>query len=215
MSGSTSVFVADDHPLVLRGLLDLIQSDPKLTMVGSCGDGISALSSLRKIRPDIAVLDNKMPELTGLEVLAALQSDPDRPRVILLTAEISDQHVFEALQMKVDGLVLKSSAPETLIDCLHQVSAGHLWLPEDFVWPANAREEARRRVAMLFKDQLTQRERQIVKLALQGQSNKEIARDLNIAEGTVKIHLNNVYNKLGTTTRASLADVLGTYLDLL
>jgi DNA-binding NarL/FixJ family response regulator len=215
MTEATSIFVADDHPLVLRGLLDLISGEPGFKMLGSCEDGMSALASILELKPDIAVLDYNMPQMTGMDILVALRDAKERPRIVLLTAEMPDYQVFEALQEDVDGLVLKSSAAETLLVCLHHVAAGHRWLPEEFVGPAYTREEARREMAAQFRRRLTERERQIVKAALASQSNKEIARQLKIAEGTVKIHLNNVYSKLGIASRTSLGDVLGSYLDLL
>lgn len=218
MKASTApvtVLVADDHPLVLRGLIDLIASDQELVLLGSCAEGEAALRRIHSLKPDIAVLDINMPVMSGLDVLKKARAALLPTRVVLLTAGISDSDIFDAIECGAEGLVLKSEAAETLLVCLHEVGNGRRWLPSDIVSAAVERETIRRERGRLLLKSLTDREREIVKLATHDRSNKEVARELSIAEGTVKIHLNNIYNKLSVSNRASLLKSVREYLDLL
>lgn len=211
----TTILLADDHPVVLRGLASLIHGNPDLEIVASCTDGLTALAEIQKRRPDIAVVDLKMPGLSGLDILKEVRAATLSTRIVLLTADISDRDIVDSLSTGLDGLVMKNAAPDTLIDCLREVAAARQWLPPDTVGAALCRETERRdRARILFKP-LTEREREIVKMASRGLSSKEIARHLDISEGTVKIHLNRVYSKLNVTSRVSLQTKVGEYLELL
>jgi DNA-binding NarL/FixJ family response regulator len=211
----TTILVADDHPLILRGLSDLIRGDPNLEVLATCTDGLTAFEQIRKYRPAIAVVDQNMPEMSGLDILMETKAAGLPTRVVLLTADIGDADIVSAVFGGVDGLVMKNAAPDTLVDCLREVASGRRWLPSYTVAVAIDREtERRNRACDLFR-LLTHREREIVALASRGLSNKEIARSLGIAEGTAKIHLNSIYSKLNVASRASLLAAVGEYLDLL
>jgi DNA-binding NarL/FixJ family response regulator len=206
------IVLADDHPLVLRGLVDLLASEEDLVVVATCGNGIEALEAVRRHAPDIAVLDVAMPGLSGLEVLAALVAENSKVRTVLLTASLADDQMFDAISRGVSGLVLKDAAPDALVDCLREVGAGRRWLPTEPVKAALGREAARRPAGrQLFKD-LTPRELQIAKMVVDGSSNKHIARRIGTTEGTVKLHLHNIYQKLGVGNRTMLARLSGPYI---
>jgi two-component system, NarL family, nitrate/nitrite response regulator NarL len=207
----TRVVIADDHPVVLSGLKSLIQLDAAFHVVESCQDGASALSAIRKARPDLAVLDINMPELSGLDVLAALRSDESPTRVVFLTASALDAHVVQAVASGAHGIMLKDAAADSLLDCLRKVAAGGRWLPEELINGALEREAGRRVEVERIEQVLTTREREIVMLAAEGLSNKQIARRLNVAEGTIKIHLHNVYQKLGVANRTAMSALALTY----
>src|SRR3954470_23442221 len=199
------VVLADDHPIVLGGLRALLQAEPGVEIVAAALEGAAALTMIRAHEPDLAVLDITMPQLTGLEVLEALAADDLATRVVLLTGSASDEQIATAVERGAWGLLLKESAPGTLIDCLKTVAAGQRWLPEELVAPAIRRAAERRATDVRPERVLTAREYEIARLIAQGLSNKHIAHALAITEGTVKIHLHKIYEKLGGLNRTSLA----------
>lgn len=212
MTEPPTVLLADDHPLVLRGLADLLAGDGGVRVLASCRDGQAALDAAHEIRPDIAVVDFNMPRLDGLGFLRAARSSGLPTRVILLTAELADNQIYDAVNGGVAGLVFKDSAPDTLLDCIREVSAGRRWLPET-VDAAISRESERRQLGHGLWKSLTEREREIAILAAENLSNKEVARRLDIAEGTVKIHLNHIYGKLRVASRTALLALVRRFLD--
>jgi DNA-binding NarL/FixJ family response regulator len=199
------VVLADDHPIVLGGLRAFLQAEAGVEIVAAVPDGASALEAIRAHEPSIAVLDINMPQLTGLEVLEALEVDGLATRVVLLTGSASDEQIAMAVERGAWGLLLKEHTLLTLTECLKTVAAGRRWLPEELVAPAVRRAAERREKDVRPECVLTAREYEIARLIAQGLSNKHIARALAISEGTVKIHLHNMYEKLGSVNRTSLA----------
>jgi two-component system nitrate/nitrite response regulator NarL len=206
----TSIVVADDHPVVLHGLADLLRSEPDLSIVAACRDGLSAISAIRERRPDLAVLDIAMPGKSGLEVLAAIAAEGAATKVIFLTATATDSQILGAIARGVSGIILKDTAVHDLIACVREVAAGRTWLPPEIVGSALERETGRRLQRELLES-LTDREREVMRLVSEGLSNKDVARRLNIAEGTIKIHLHKIYEKLGIANRTALAAVAIAY----
>jgi DNA-binding NarL/FixJ family response regulator len=172
--------------------------------VAQASNGASALESIRTTAPDLAVLDINMPEMTGVDVLEAIEGDGLATRVILLTASASDAHIERAVNFGAWGIILKDTAAEDLLDCIEKVIGGERWLPDDLIGPAVARATQRRSDKTLLENTLTTREQELVRLVAEGLANKQIARRVNISEGTVKIHLHNVYQKLGVSNRTAL-----------
>ncbi|WEX75259.1 response regulator transcription factor [Sinorhizobium numidicum] len=197
-----SVVLADDHPLLLRGLQDILSTAADFNVVGVAVSGADAVSLIRDLQPDIAVLDVAMPRMGGLDVLRALQSQRLRLKSIFLTATMSGPQIAEAMALGVCGILLKEYAPEALLDCMRQVGKGEKWLPDDLVAKATAMPQ----VAIFKKfGLLTAREREIAALICGGLSNRTIAERLGASEGTIGIHLHNIYRKLEITNRATLA----------
>jgi two-component system nitrate/nitrite response regulator NarL len=213
VSEALHLVLADDHPVFLSGLQSLIRTDPSFNVVATCSDGRSALQAILEIQPDLAVLDISMPGLTGIEVLADVKSRGLKTRVIFLTASAGDHQIVQAVLHGAYGLMLKDTAADALLECMRAVSTGRRWLPEDLVKSALKREEGRQAAADRIENGLTSREREIVVLAADGQSNKEIARQIGITEGTVKLHLHKIYQKLGVSNRASLTALSIAYRD--
>jgi len=199
------VVLADDHPVFLGGLQALIRTDPMFEVAASRPDGRGALQAVVELQPDLAVLDVSMPGCTGVEVLTELVNRGLRTRVILLTASAGDHQIVEAVERGVYGLMLKDAAADTLLERMRSVSAGRRWLPSDLVEAALGREKAKRARTNQVETVLTAREREIVSLVAEGRSNKEIARHLGVSDGTVKIHLHNIYRKLEVSNRTSLS----------
>ena len=173
-------------------------------MVALCEDGIAAAEAIRQFVPDIAVLDISMPGLNGLDVLSRITSDGLATKVIFLSATATDAQILTAITRGAKGIMLKDIAPESLADCVRQVDSGGQWFPADVVDAAMEREMGRRVQSKQLVQTLTPRERQVVVSLCEGNSNKMIARQLNLTEGTVKVHLSNIYNKLGVANRTAL-----------
>jgi len=202
------VVLADDHPVVLGGLQALLASEPGVEIVAAVPDGASALAMIRAHEPHVAVLDITMPKLTGLEVLENLEQDGLATRSVFLTGSASDEQIAAAVEGGAWGILLKEHALDTLVQCLRAVAAGQRWLPEELIAPAVRRAAERREKDVQLDRVLTAREREIAGLVAQALSNKHIARALAISEGTVKIHLNNIYGKLQIANRTSLATLV-------
>ena len=203
-----TVVLADDHPLVLRGLQDLLTPHPHVDIVTVCRDGGAAATAVRELKPDILVADVNMPILSGLDILDAVISEKLPTRVVFLTASLADHDIFDAVTRGIHGIVLKDSAPDVLLDCIESVAAGKRWLLSEHVGPAMEREVARRDDGRRLFGSLTLRERELAELAAEGLSNKQIARRLGIFEGTVKLHLHNIYQKLGISNRTVLTAIV-------
>lgn len=201
------MLVADDHPLVLRALNELIAGQPDFEVVATAADGTSALAKLREALPNLAVLDLSMPGISGLELLGLITTENLPIRVIFLTASIPDDDILYAIESGIYGILLKESAPEALLSCMRQVALGEKWLPPDLVDPAIERQTSRPKRPGIESELLTIREADVVRLVCEGLSNKSIGRKLNLSEGTVKIHLHNIYRKLEVNNRTTLARV--------
>ena len=198
------VVLADDHPFFLDGLVQFLDREPDIEVVARCVDGEEALRAVLELRPDVLLLDLRMPGLDGVAVLRELARGRSPTRVVLLTAAVHEDDLMEALRLGVRGVVLKEMAPRLLVQCLRKVHAGERWV--EIKSTAQAldkllqREEATRTVAGV----LTQREIEIARLVAGGLQNKEIAARLAITEGTVKVHVHSIYLKLKLSTRVGL-----------
>lgn len=198
------MIITDDHPVVLNGLYHLLREHPDFEVLDRCPSGTEALAAVRKHRPDILVLDLMMPGMDGLAVARELHGAGEMPNTVLLTAQLHEDQLIEALHLGVKGFVLKEMATKMLVDCLRRVHGGGQWLEKDSAARAMAklvrREAKGREVASL----LTPREVEVVRMVAKGLTNKEIASELCIADGTVKIHLHNIYEKVKVNRRAEL-----------
>jgi len=196
--------LADDHPIVLNGLESLFHLEPDFQVVARCVNGEETLVAVRRHQPDVLILDIHMPRKDGLEVLRELEKDQLPTKVVLLAAALEEHEVLESLRLGARGMVLKELAPQLLVQCVRKVHAGGKWLEKQL--SARALETLVRRDADARdgKRDLTPRERDIVVMATAGLPTKEMARRLSISEGTVKIHLHNVYKKLKVQNRVEL-----------
>jgi two-component system, NarL family, nitrate/nitrite response regulator NarL len=209
---SISIVVADDHPVVLNGVADVLRFN-EMNVVAVCGDGATALEAIRKWSPDVAVLDILMPGVTGLDVLLSIAADGLPTKVVLLTATASERQLLRAIAGGVRGIVLKEAALTELVQCVRIVAEGRQWLPSNLVDAALEHETRRRSTSQCLLQLLTSREREISLLVAEGLSNKEVGRRLELSEGTVKIHLHNIYQKLHVNNRTTLAALAITHRD--
>jgi two-component system, NarL family, nitrate/nitrite response regulator NarL len=195
-----SVVVADDHPMMLDGVAGLLEAGGH-TIVARCLDGRGASIAIHAHQPDIAILDVHMPHRSGLDLLRDARREKWRTKIVILTASTDAAPVMEAVQLKVDGLILKGAGGDTLLRCLDRVMAGEQFLDRD------AMQQIVHTLAQPAEQplNLTPREAEVAQLVARGNRNKEIARALDISEGTVKMHLHNLYEKLGVSSRTELA----------
>jgi two-component system nitrate/nitrite response regulator NarL len=196
--------LADDHQLILDGLESLFRLEEDLEVLARCTDGVQAIKAVRTLRPDVVILDIRMPGKDGLEVAREIQAEKLPSRVVLLAAELDEEQALAAVRAGVQGIVLKEMAPRFLVQCIRKVHAGEPWIERRSDRRALEkmlrREAATREIAGL----LTPREIDIVRMVAKGLHNKGIATKLSISEGTVKMHLHNIYEKLGVDGRLAL-----------
>ncbi|HXT20274.1 MAG TPA: response regulator transcription factor, partial [Thermoanaerobaculia bacterium] len=185
------VVLADDHRMVLEALEQLLGFERDLEVVATCIDGHEALAAVERLRPDLLVLDLRMPRLDGVGVLRQLAPDTNT-RVVVLTAGLDEHEVVEAIRLGARGVVLKEMASRQLLQCLRKVHAGEQWLETRSVTAALESMMRRERGTSELSRLLTPRELAIVRMLVQGLRNKEIGEQLHIGEGTVKTHLHNV-----------------------
>jgi two-component system nitrate/nitrite response regulator NarL len=198
----TKILLVDDHPIILSGVAALLRGT-EFEPVGQVADGADVQEALERLEVDMILLDLNLPGRSGIEVLRALRNAGDLRPIVFLTAEIDDATVLEAWQLGLDGLVLKHAAPDLLITCLGEVCRGARWIDQSMLQRALTRAlETRGSEDGLGA--LSPREREIVELVLTGSRNQEIAAQLGITPGTVKVHLHRIYEKLGVGSRADL-----------
>jgi DNA-binding NarL/FixJ family response regulator len=196
--------LADDHPIVLDGLESLFHLEPDFHVLARCVNGEETVAAVRRHRPDVLILDLHMPRKDGFEILRELHKDEARTRVVLLAAALDEDEVLEALRLGVQGIVLKELAPGLLVQCVRKVHAGEQWLEKQLSSRALDVMLRREAAGRDRKPGLTPRELEIVRMAATGLSTRAMAKRLAIGEGTVKIHLHNVYKKLKIQNRVEL-----------
>jgi len=192
--------LADDHPIVLSGLQQFFDRQEDMLVVGSATSADGAVAAVRAHEPDVLVLDLRMPGTSGIDALRTLGAAPSATRAVLLTAAIRDEEVVEAVQLGARGIVLKESSPESLLECVRRVHAGEQWIDHDTLAKAFDRVVHPAGAATA----LTPRELEIVRMVAGGLRNRAIADRLSITEGTVKVHLHNIYEKMGVDGRLEL-----------
>lgn len=198
------ILIADDHPIVLDALVQLFALERDIEVVARCTDGDEALALVTRLTPDVAVLDIRMGKRDGMSVLREIVGRSLPTRVVLLTAQMSDDEVLEAVSLGVGSIVLKETASRRIVQAVRTVAAGEHLMDEHVVRRALDRMLRREAGVAAARRVLTAREIEIVRMVATGMRNKAIADALNIAEGTVKIHLHSIYEKLGVTGRVEL-----------
>lgn len=199
------LLLADDHPIVLDGLEQLFRLEQDIEIVARCRDGEETLRALQVYRPDVVVLDIRMPRCDGLEVLRGIEAGGLLTRAVLLTAALEEDQLVEALRLGVGGVVLKEMAPQLLVEAVREVHAGHRWLDKGSVDRALGRLLQKEKSFREAAETLTTRELEIARMVARGLRNRAIAEQLFISEGTVKIHLHNIYQKIEIDGRVELA----------
>ncbi|MBG6134088.1 response regulator [Longispora fulva] len=210
-TGPTRVLLADDDPLVRSALGLMLGGQPDIEVVGEAADGRAAVAAARSLRPDVVLMDIRMPVLDGLEATRHLLADPRPPRVIVLTTFDADEYVVDAIASGADGFLLKDTPPEQIIDAIRKVVHGEPMLSpsatstlvrqlRDRGRPDDRATQATARLATL-----TEREREVAIFVGQGLSNAEIAAALFLSVPTIKAHVTRLFEKMHVTNRVQIA----------
>nr|WP_269205248.1 response regulator transcription factor [Motilibacter aurantiacus] len=197
------VFLLDDHEIVRRGLRDLLESDPRIAVVGEAGTAAEARAGILAVRPDVAVLDGRLPDGSGVEVARDVRSADPRVRVLILTSYDDDEALFAAITAGASGYLLKQMRGDDLVDAVHRVAAGQSLL--DPAVTARVLERLRGGGRPDRLASLTEQERRILAHIAEGMTNRQIAERLTLAEKTVKNHVSNLLGKLGLESRTQAA----------
>jgi two-component system NarL family response regulator len=184
--------VVDDHPVVRAGLVAIISAQADMEVIAKAGNGQAAIKEFRQHRPDVTLMDLRLPVLGGVEAIAALRREFTLSRFIVLTTYEGDADINRALDAGAQGYVLKGMTDDELIDAVRNVARGHRHIPQAIQM---------RRDEHVPDSQLTRREHEVLRLIVKGMSNREIAMQLGITEGTVKSFVNSILGKLGVRDR--------------
>lgn len=203
---TVNLVLCDDHPIVLAGLESLFRLEQDFQVLARCINGEEALAAVRQHNPDILVLDLHIPGPggDGLEILRVLRREKLPTKAVMLAAALEEDEIVEALRLGVRGVVLKELAPQLLVECIRKVYAGEQWVDKQL---SNLALEAllRRETAGRARSSiLSPRETEIVRMVAGGLGNRELAERLGVSEGTIKIHLHNIYKKLKVHSRLEL-----------
>lgn len=192
------VLIADDHPVVSEGLAAMIDRRPDMQVVGAVEDGQSAVDFFRAHRPDVVLMDLRMPRLGGVDAINAIRALEPRARIIILTTYDGDEDIYRGLQAGARAYLLKDTPRNELLDTIRAVYAGQRHIP-----PSIAARLSKR----MTMPELTKRELDVLRLIVDGKSNREIGQNLGITEGTVKAHVNSILRKLDVEDRTQAATV--------
>jgi DNA-binding NarL/FixJ family response regulator len=197
-TAQATVLVVDDHALVRRGVANIISHERDLHVVAEAADGAEAVAAFERYRPDVTLLDLRMPVMEGVEAVRQIRLRDPQAKVIVLTTYDTDEDITRALKAGAKAFILKDISATALIACIHDVLAGKTYL---------APTAAAKLAEGVARVQLTPRELATLRLMADGRSNKEIANELGISERTVKTHLGHLFEKLGVTSRTEAAKV--------
>jgi DNA-binding NarL/FixJ family response regulator len=196
MSGQIKLLVVEDHHIVRQGLVALLHTVPDMDVVAEASDGQIGVDLFRKHRPDVTLMDLRLPDLGGAEAVAKIRAEFPGARIIVLTTFDGDEDIYRALQAGARGYLLKGMFGEELLDAIRAVHAGKTRIPAVV---------AERLAGRMGGQELTARELDVLRLIVRGQSNKEIGGSLSISEATVKTHINSILSKMGVTDRTQAA----------
>lgn len=197
----TRVFLIDDHTVLRQAVRVMLEAETDIEIVGEAGDGVSGVAGVSRAKPDVAIVDLKMPGMSGLSAIPEMLKGSPKTAIIVFTMYNNPVYVYEAMHAGASGYVLKSASKEELLRAIRAVKQGAGFLQAEVTKPllkrlvVDARLEAER-------SNLTLREIQILEFLSEGKSNKEIAGFLSISDETVKTHLKRLYEKLGASDRA-------------
>lgn len=207
MSDKIRVLLVDDHTLFRSGIKSLLQRNEEFEVVGEAGDGLEGIKRARSLRPNVVLLDLHMPGVSGLEALKVIVEEIPEVRALMLTVSEDAQDLMDALRAGASGYLLKNIETEMLIDGVRRVAAGESVVSQQMTAKliAGVRNPPRQDGSPPDRERFSPRERDILASLAQGESNKEIARRLDLAESTVKIHVQNIFKKLNMTSRVQVA----------
>lgn len=199
MSDTISVFIADDHAIVRKGIRALLTTEPGIEVVGEAGNGDTAASQVLALRPDVTLMDLVLPDLEGAEVIERIRATWPAARILVLTSFVTDEKVLPAIRAGASGYLLKDSAPEDLVRAIRQVHRGES--PLDPSVAGRVLLALSQPAANPSPDALTARELDVLREVARGYSNQEIAGRLSLSEATVRTHISHILSKLQLASR--------------
>ena len=207
MGEKIRVLLVDDHTLFRSGIKSLLQRTDDFEGVGEAGDGLEGIKRVRSLKPDVALLDLHMPGISGLEAVKVISEEMPDVNVLMLTVSEDAQDLMEALRAGACGYLLKNIETDTLVDAIRKAAQGESVVSQQMTAKLiqGVRNPPRVESAAVERDRFSPRERDILASLAQGESNKEIARRLDLAESTVKIHVQNIFKKLNMSSRVQVA----------
>ncbi|MDX1415191.1 MAG: response regulator transcription factor [Candidatus Promineifilaceae bacterium] len=204
MNQTIRVYLADDHPIVRRGIVDLLETEPGISVVGEATDGEEAVAGTATLQPDVILMDLVMPNMDGIEAIRQIKTNQPEAKILVLTSFATDDKVFPAIKAGALGYLIKDTTPEELVNAIQQVYQGQTPLH-----PAIAQkllsEISGPKLAPPSPEPLTDREVDVLKLVARGRSNQEIADALVISVATVYSHVSNILSKLHLASRTQAA----------
>lgn len=198
MSTPIRIFSVDDHPLLREGITALVNSQPDMVVAGEASTGAEALQLFKQLQPDVTLLDLRLPDTSGIDILIAIRTEFPDARIIMLTTFEGDVEIHRALQAGARGYLLKNMPPSELLEVIRQVHAGKKRIP-----PAIASQLAEH----MSDETLTEREIEVLREVAGGNKNKDIANKLFISEETVKVHVKHIMEKLGASDRTQAVTI--------
>jgi two-component system nitrate/nitrite response regulator NarL len=207
MGEKIRVLLVDDHTLFRSGIKSLLQRTDDFEVVGEAGDGLEGIKRVRSLKPDVALLDLHMPGISGLEAVKVISEEMPEVNVLMLTVSEDAQDLMEALRAGACGYLLKNIETDTLVDAIRKAAQGESVVSQQMTAKLiqGVRNPPKAEPAAVERDRFSPRERDILASLAQGESNKEIARKLDLAESTVKIHVQNIFKKLNMSSRVQVA----------
>ncbi len=209
-----SLVVADDHPLLLEGIVRVLSAERDFNVRACCYTGAEALRAIRQHQPSVAILDVALPDMTGLQVMRELRAEECATKIVFLTANATDANIFSMVEGGAFGLLLKDTHIDELVRCIRQVVSGRRSFPPETITAALEREIGRREKLDYFVQVLSAREYEILLLAAKGLENKAVAHQLRLSEGTVRLHMHHIYQKTGIGSRAALVAMALAYSEI-
>lgn len=202
---TVTILLADDHPFIRRGLRTLLETEPTFSVIGEAQDGLQAVQLAESLQPSILIVDLMMPNLNGLEVLRQVSHRSPKTRMIVLSMQSAEPYVVEAFHAGAIGYILKDSAPEEVIDAIHQALINAKYLSPKLRDPlADVIAKPAESVKQDSYETLTDREREVLQMAAEGKTAPEIARQLSISHRTVELHRSRMMNKMGFHSQTEL-----------
>jgi DNA-binding NarL/FixJ family response regulator len=198
MSNQIRVFSVDDHPLLREGISALVNNQPDMVLVAEASTGGEAIQLFKQHKPDVTLMDLRLPDMSGIDIVIAIRSEFPEARIIMLTTFEGDVEIHRALQAGARGYLLKNMPPSELLDVIRQVHAGKKRIPPEI---------ASHLAEHMSDESLTEREVEVLRQVADGNRNRDIAQHLFISEETVKVHIKHIMEKLGASDRTQAVSI--------
>lgn len=193
---SIRIMLVDDHPIVRSGLVLMINYTPNMEVVAEANNGIEAIELFRQHSPDVTLMDLRMPEMSGVDAIAAIHQEFPESRIIVLTTYDGDEDIFRGLKAGARGYIFKNAPVDEIVNAIRKVHGGMKYIPPEVGEKLSER---------LNRPQLTNRELEVLQLIAKGMSNQDIANALYLSESTIKYHVNSILSKLAVSDRTQAA----------